>query len=436
MPMKNVVNHRLLLLLLIFVSLFATVHVTSSSKGVLLVEINETITTATADLIDEAITYAEKNDMSAVVLTLNTFGGSVDATYKIIERIQRSEVPVIGFVYPTGAKALSAGTYILMACSYAAMNPYTTLGAGQPVMGLEPTNETKFVNPLVEEMKVLAKMHGRNVTQAAKFVTSNDVLDAEEALKLNVIEVVAESPEELLQIANGTEVVVGNKRITLDLASKEVIQYQPSVRVYFLKAVSDPMINALLFTIGILALIFGLTSPGYGPEVIGIVLIILSLIGQGFNIDVLALGALILGALLLLVEIHTPGFGVLGGSGIVLLGVGLILLVTKPFTITLVAEEFVRSMTVATLTLVALLAAFFSFMIYKAYKAMRVKRKLKPHPEGIGRAVDDLTPDKGGYVIVEGEYWKAKSKEGKIPSGSKVEVVGYEDGVLIVRKRD
>jgi len=227
LPMKNVVNHRLLLLLLIFVSLFATVHVTSSSKGVLLVEINETITTATADLIDEAITYAEKNDMSAVVLTLNTFGGSVDATYKIIERIQRSEVPVIGFVYPTGAKALSAGTYILMACSYAAMNPYTTLGAGQPVMGLEPTNETKFVNPLVEEMKVLAKMHGRNVTQAAKFVTSNDVLDAEEALKLNVIEVVAESPEELLQIANGTEVVVGNKRITLDLASKEVIQYQP-----------------------------------------------------------------------------------------------------------------------------------------------------------------------------------------------------------------
>lgn len=415
-------------------SAFTFVH-SSSSGNVVLVEVNETITSATAEVIDEVITYAEENGASAVILVLNTFGGSVDSTYKIIERIQISNVPIIGYVYPTGAKALSAGTYILMACSYAAMAPYTTIGAGQPVLGLEPTNETKFVNPLKEEMRMLAKMHGRNVTQAERFVTSNDVLDAEEALRMGVIEVIANSPEELLKMADGHKVVVNGRTMTLNLAGKEITRYRPSIRVHFLRAISDPMINALLFTIGILALIFGLTSPGYGPEVIGIVLIILSLMGQGFNIDVLAIGALILGVLLLLVEIHTPGFGILGGSGIVLLAIGLIILVAKPFTVTLIAEEFVKGMIVATLTLIALLVAFFSFVIYKAYKAIKVKKRLKPYPEGIGRAVDEISPDKEGYIVIGGEYWKAKSQEGTIPIGSKVEVVGFEEGTIIVRKR-
>lgn len=429
-------KHLLFFIILTYLfSLFVFVY-SSPSSEVVLVEINETITPATADLIDEVITYAEEGRASAVILVLNTFGGSVDPTYKIIERIQTSNVPVIGYVYPTGAKALSAGTYILMACNYAAMAPYTTIGAGQPVLGFEPTNETKFVNPLKEEIKTLAKMHRRNVTQAERFVTYNDVLDAEGALKTNVIEAIASTPEELLKIADGSEVIVNGRKIILDLVGKEIMRYQPSLRIHFLRAISDPMINAILFTIGILAIIFGLTLPGYGSEVIGIVLIILSLMGQGFNVDVLAIGALVLGAILLFIEIHTPGFGILGGSGIVLLAIGLIILVTKPFTVTLVAEEFVRSITIATLTLIALLATFFSFVVYKAYKAIKAKKRLKPYPEGIGRTIDEISPDKEGYIVIGGEYWKARSQKGIIPADIKVEIIGFEDGVLIVRKKD
>lgn len=431
-------NLKLPFLTLILVTLFIIpiygTQTFADNRTVVVVEIKESITSATAELVSEGILNAESVNANAVILLIDTFGGTVDATYKIIDAIHRSPIPTIGYVYPTGAKALSAGSFILMACSYAVMAPYTTIGAAQPVMGTEPTNETKFINPLVEEMKILAKMHGRNETQAALLITKNHVLDSEKALERGIIEDIASDLQELIERADGKEVVTGKGNVVLKLSGSNIIYYTPSVRTMFMRLISDPLINPLLFTIGFLALLFGLTSPGYGPEILGVILILLSLIGMGFNVDLIALGILGLGMVLLLFEIYTPGFGLIGMGGITLLGIGLVLLITKPFTVILAAEEFMKTLLTLSLAFTAILAVLFSIIIYKTYKVMRAKKMLKPYPEGMGRAVDDIKPDKLGYVVVRGEYWRAKGEQ-EIKAGDEIEVIGYEDGKLIVRKK-
>jgi membrane-bound serine protease (ClpP class) len=423
-----------LILIAFFILPIYGTHTFADNGTIIVVEIKESITTATAELVSEGILNAESVNANAVILLIDTFGGTVDATYKIIDAIHRTSIPVIGYVYPTGAKALSAGSFILMACSYAAMAPYTTIGAAQPVMGTEPTNETKFINPLVEEMRILAKMHGRNETQAALFITKNHVLDSEKALERGVIEDIASDLQELIERADGKEVVTGKGPTTLKLSGSNIVYYSPSARTMFMRIISDPLINPLLFTIGFLALLFGLTAPGYGPEILGLILILLALIGMGFNVDLIALGILGLGMVLLLFEIYTPGFGLLGVGGITLLGIGLVLLVTKPFTVILATEEFMRTLMSLSLAFTAILAALFALIIYKTYKVMRAKKMLKPYPEGTGRAVDDIGPDKSGYVVVRGEYWRAKGEQ-EIKAGDEIEVIGYEDGKLIVRKK-
>ena len=424
------------LVLLILFLLAVSFPVVASQSGaedrkVLWVQLNEPITAASAENIAAAVQEAATGKYNAMLISLDTFGGSADSTFKIIDGIQSSSVPVIGYVYPAGKHALSAGTVILMASDYAAMAPYSTIGSSQPVIGTAPTNETKFVNAIVEKLVTLAELHGRNSTQVARFVTENDNLTPEEALENHVIEVIAESPDDLLAKAHGAKVKTLAGEVVLDTLDVQLVKYEPSLRVSLLRILSDPIISTTFLSIGILALILGLSSPGFGAEVLGAVLLILGLIGQGFDVNWAALALMGIGAGLLVFELHVHGFGIIGVGGVIVLAAGMALLVAQPVTPMLVPT--VRSAEIIT-TLSLLLIPFiglFGFLMYKAYRATRIKKVFTRYPTGKGRAVDDISPDKEGYVVIGGEYWKAKGTV-HIKAGGIVKAVEDKGGILSV----
>jgi membrane-bound serine protease (ClpP class) len=424
-----------IVLLILFLSAISFPLVVSKSiaedRRVLWVELNEPITAASAEYVAAAVQEASAGKYNSILVSLDTFGGSADSTFKIIDSIQSSTVPVIGYVYPAGKHALSAGTIILMASDYAAMAPYSTIGSSQPVIGTEPTNETKFVNAIVEKLITLAELHGRNSTQVGRFVTDNDNLTPERALKNHVIEAIAENPEALLTQANGAKVKTLAGEVVLDILDAQLVKYEPSLRVSILRVLSDPIVSTMFLSIGVLALILGLSSPGFGAEVLGATLLILGLIGQGFDVNWAALALMGIGAGLLVFELHVHGFGIIGVGGVLVLAVGMTLLIAQPVTPMLVPTSRTTEI-ITTLSLLLIpFAGLFGFVMYKAYKATRIKKVITKYPSGKGRAIDDISPDKEGYVVIGGEYWRAKSTV-YIKAGSTVKAVGEKSGILSV----
>jgi membrane-bound serine protease (ClpP class) len=285
------------------------------------VDVKDFISSGTAEDISAAIlstspsagtSSSSSPTFSAVILALDTPGGSLDATFDIIDAIQQSPVPVIGYVYPQGKSAWSAGTIILLATDYAAMASVTTIGSAQPIQGTEPVNDTKVINAVAEKAVSLAELHERNVTQAARFITHNDNLTPEKAMERNVIEAVVASPQELLTTADGVNVTTLNGQKVLHTADAEIIRHESSLRTQLVNFLSNPLIATTLMTIGFFAVIYGLMSPGLGVEIAGGVFIILGLLGQGLDINWGAFALLALGIGLVAYELYSPGFGAIG----------------------------------------------------------------------------------------------------------------------------
>ncbi len=400
-------------------------------KKVLWVELNEPITPGSAEKVSAAVQEASAEKYNAILISLDTLGGSVDSTFKIIDAIQSSNVTVIGYVYPPGKHAWSAGTIILMASDLAAMAPYSIIGSSQPVIGTVPTNESKIVNAIVGKLVSLAELHGRNSTQVARFVTHNDNLTPEMALKNHVIEVIADNPDALMSKANGMKVRTLHGEVVLDTLNAHIVKYQPSVRATLLSALSDPIVSTMFLSIGILAIILGLSHPGFGAEVFGGILLLLGLVGQGFDVNWAALVFMGIGAGLLVFELHVHGFGIIGVGGVIVLAIGMALLVVQPVRPLLVPSSYATD-TITTLSLMLIpLAALFGFLMFKAFKATRMKKIFTKFPVGKGRAIDDISSERVGYVSIAGENWRAKSST-YIKSGSTVKTVGNKDGILSV----
>ncbi|RLI23976.1 MAG: nodulation protein NfeD, partial [Candidatus Hecatellales archaeon] len=354
----------------------------TTPSGVLTVRLEGTITTMSYELVAEALTHAEERGLTLILL-IDTPGGMMDATFKIVDLIEHSRVPVVGYVYPPGGKAWSAGTYILMATHVAAMAPYTIIGSCQPVTfdplggGSKPVEDSKVLNAMVKYLAERAKAHGRNEEVAKRFITENLNLDADEALKEGVIEVKAESLEDLLSKLDGMEVEVQGKRVTLRTAGVPVEEWSPSFRVKLLSLLSEPMIAYLLLIVGLYGLVFGLASPGVGGEVIGAFLLILGLIGLGVTgANLGAILLMVVGLVLLLAELLTPGFGIMGGTGFACIFLGGLLLFPGNWT---VQPGWLN--TLYTVLLVVPLAVG-GFFIFAAYKVVEARRR-KPFQPGI-----------------------------------------------------
>jgi len=408
-----------------------------NNKKVLWVDVKDFISSATAENIDSAILVASEDDSyTTVILGLDTPGGSVDATLDIIESLQRSEVPIMGYVYPQGKSAWSAGTIILLGTSYAAMAPVTTIGSAQPVAGNQPINDTKTINALSEKAVSLAQVHGRNETQAARFITHNDNLTPEAALENNIIEAIVASPQELLDKAHNASVTVANKQEFLDTAGAQIVMHQPSPRVTFINFLANPLIFTTFLTIGFFAMIYGLTSPGFGGEIAGAVLIILSLLGQGFDVNWGAFAMLAIGIGLLGYELYSPGFGALGIGGIVILVIGSILMITQPVQPLLITEEHLGNLVLLSIITTAPFASLLGIITYKAWRTKNKPKVNFVFMEEEGVLLEPIAADKIGYVLVGGEYWQARTRGETLAKGQKVRIVEKQDAVLVVEPLD
>ena len=414
----------------------AAATATTAERQVLWVNVKDFISSATSEHVASAVARASdrsEGDFSAIIIALDTPGGSLDATLDIIESIQGSEVPVIGYVYPQGKSAWSAGTIILVATDYAAMAPFTTIGSAQPVSGNMPVNDTKTINAITEKVVTLAELHNRNATQATRFITHNDNLTPEKALQNNIIESIARNPEELLQNAHNSTVTTLAGQKVLDTDNAKIVIHEPSLRVSFVDVLANPVLSTTLLTIGFFALVYGLTSPGFGGEIAGAAMIILALIGQGFDINWAGFALLAIGVGLLAYELYSPGFGAAGIGGIIVLSIGTTLMITQPVKPLLISEEHLINSALLSVIIVAPFGGFFGLITFKAWKAKTRKPLQFAFQSEEGVALDHISSDTPGFVSVGGEYWRAKTVGGiDIEKGEKVRIARKEADLLIV----
>ncbi len=338
-----------------------------------LIRIQGAIGPATADHMIRGLNKAQDAGAELVVLQLDTPGGLDLAMRDMVKSILASRIPVIGYVAPGGARAASAGTYILYACHIAAMAPATNLGAATPVQiggpsaspfedkkpqpppATEPEKsppdqpesdsstsratapdamqgktamERKIINDAVAYIQGLAELRGRNGEWAERAVRQGASLSAEQALELGVINLIARDKKELMAQLQGLEVTVNDVRRTLDTANLDLYEHPVDWRSEFLSVITNPNVAYMLMIIGIYGLIFEFSNPGFGlPGVLGAMCLLLALYAfQVLPISYAGLGLIVLGVGLMVAEAFAPSFGVLGLGGIVAFVIGSIIL--------------------------------------------------------------------------------------------------------------
>lgn len=390
------------------------------------------VTPILAAYIERAIADAEAGGAAALVLELDTPGGSVDITKTITQRMTSSPIPIIVYVAPRGAHAGSAGTFITLAGHFAAMAPGSSIGAASPVGSeggdLPETLKAKETNILVADIKNLAARRGEEaVAWAEKAVSEAAAATADEALALGVIDAVAEDVPDLLRQLDGRTVTVDGQEITLRLSDAPVEEMPLSPLEGFLNQITNPTLAAILLTIGLNAILFELSNPGgYVAGLIGVVCLLLAFYALGtLNANWAGLGFVGLAFVLFVLDIKAPTHGALTAGGIASFVFGAYLLFNTP-------ELTVPWMTIIGLALAT--AAFFAFAIGKALAAQR--RRPTTGMEGMqgqaGEVRQALTPE--GMVLVEGELWTAVSESGPVAEGERVVVVGREGFRLRVKK--
>lgn len=426
--------------LFFFLSLLIASLVSAQAGDVLTVEITGTIDEAQSELLQGAIQEAENRNVEALLVLLDTPGGGVTQTFAMADFIQASTVPVVGFVYPRGAAAWSAGTLLLISTHVAAMADNTIIGSAQPVylspLGTQPVNDSKTINALVEWTQERARMYHRNATVAKQFITENLNLNATRALQLGVIEITASSLDDLLSQLNGMNVSLSEGNVTLNTLNAEVEQFSPSLKFHILRLVSNPVLSSLLLIIGLLSLFLGLQAPGFGAEVFGVIAIILSLVGSGFGISTIGSIFLLIGIVLLIIEVFVvPGFGFIGVGGLIALIMGSIFLIpTYPSHGWLITMDYIQQAIIIIVFVAVLVAVFFGFLLYKFLEIRKKKKSTGVFVGEEAKTIDRITPDSPGYVRFKGEYWQARA-DTIIEPKTKVIIVGKDDATLVVKPK-
>jgi len=440
---------RSLLVILSIFLLFTVLALPMSSadgdgKKVYVAKFEGVITSYSVDQFSRYISLAEENDAEALIIEIDTPGGQGDAMQEIIQRIQESKVPVIIYVYPRGAIAASAGTYIALGSHLIAMAPATSIGACEPILGYASNGSIikapqKIRNFYIAYIKSLAEASGRNETAAELFITEDLSLTPEEALKAHVIEVTASDVDELLQKANGMKTkipVAGRGYVTLNFTNARIVTVGPSVKDDVVRYISDPTVAYVLLNIGILGLIFGFMTPGWHvPETVGAILLVLGIIGLGyFGYNSAGLVLIFLAVIFFIAEALTPTFGLFTVAGVVTMILGGILLFGSSGEY-LIKESTFSNLRLVIILIAVLLGLFFAFGVAAIVRDRR--RKVQTGKEEmvgeVGKVVQELNPE--GMVKIHGELWKAESRKGEpIKPGEKVRVVGMRGLTLVVER--
>jgi len=423
--MKNIPISR------IFFCIAATWFLCSPAPAqVLKVVVNDTIQPITEEYIARALDEAQRKNDQAVLIAINTPGGLVDSTRKIIEKITASPIPVIIYVTPSGSRAASAGFFILEAADVAAMAPGTNTGAAHPVVlgggKMDDVMKEKMENDAAALMRSVVAKRGRNVEVAESTVRSSKSFTEQEALSQHLIEYVASSEEDLFRQMQGKSFKRFNgETTTLHLTDRTVTPFDMTLKEHILAYLMDPNIAFILLAVGALALYTEFNHPGAViPGTVGIVFILLAvfalnLLPTRFAALVLILAAFALFAL----EAKFATHGVLTMGGIALLTLGGLLLVDSP-----IPEMRVHLLTALAVSIP--LGIITAFLMTIAIRARR--NKVVTGAEGLvgetGVTQSALSPS--GKVFVHGELWDAVSSSSEVPVGRLV-VVRRVDGLTL-----
>jgi len=409
---------------ILFICLFIPLISLGGFAGILKITIDAPIHPVTSEYILNAIDKAENENASLVIMELNTPGGLDSSMREIIERILSSEVPVVAYVSPSGARAASAGFFISVACDLFVMAPGTNTGAAHPVgisitgQQMDETMSDKVTNDAVSFIKSIAEKRGRNVMMAEAAIRESSSYTETEAIEGKLIDLIAQDVTEIIDHFDGKTIKrFDGGELMLHLRGEKIIEFPMSARQKFLLTISNPNLAYILLMLGLLGLYFEFSNPGaILPGVLGGISLLLAIFSfQILPINYVGLILILLAIGLFILEIKIQSYGILSVGGIIAMVIGSIMLINAPIPELRPSLKFIIPVAVG-------LSLIFLFLIFIAVRALA--NRVHTGKEGligeIGVAQSDLTP--GGKVFVHGELWNAEADQ-EIPKGAEVQVV-------------
>ena len=409
-----------------------------TSPKVLVLEANSAVSAPLADYLERGLRYAEQQNFSLIIIKLNTPGGSIDITNRMVQAMRASRVPIVVFVTPRGAMAASAGTIITLAAHTAAMSPETTIGAASPVgMQGEDMGETiqrKAKEILKASVRSLAERRGEKAQQIAEDTIENaKALSADEALKSGLIDFIAEDIPALLDQLEGFKVKTAQEEITLHgFKAATLHDFSLTFIEQALMLLTNPNILFLLLTIGVQAILIELSSPGgWVAGFVGVVALMLAIYGLGLlPVNWFGLIFILMAFVLFVLELKMPTHGALTAAGIASLVVGALVLFNS------VNMPGVPPISIPLVVATAIISGL-SFAVLVGFALRAQKSPIKTGAESlvglVGTARTALEPR--GQVQVGGELWSAEvvDEDAPLPAGARVRVVRVRGLSLIVK---
>ena len=431
-------------MLLGIVGLLAGGPVRAASGSVAVLPATGVVDNVLAGYLEEGIAKAAADGSPAVIIRLNTPGGSLDATQKIVSSILEAPVPTIVWVAPSGARAASAGTFITLAAHIALMAPGTNIGAASPVGGqgedIEGTLGDKVRNDAIANIRSIAEARGRNVEWAEQTVSEARSSPASEAVEVGAVDGIADSLQAVLAFADGRTVQIAGRPVVVSTAGADTTELAMNPAQALLHLLSDANVAFILFTLGFYGLLFELQSPNFVTGILGALALILAFIGFG-SLPLNVAGLLLIGLAisLFLLEFTVTSHGLLTVGGIICFALGASALYTEPGTPT-APSIAVDPAIIAVLT--GLTAAYMAFVLFVVVRWRRKMGGLLGRSTGpvigagaLGLVRTALLPD--GVVYAGGEEWTARTEAGSIVGpGTSVRVVRRDGLTLIVEPVD
>jgi membrane-bound serine protease (ClpP class) len=418
----------------------STANARADEPQVVVGKINGIINPVMAGYVDRVIGEAERTNAAAVVLYMDTPGGLSDAMRDINLRIERSNVPVIVYVAPNGARAGSAGVYISYAAHLVGMAPATNIGSATPVAEdsnggeaqMSPEMRAKVTNDAVAGIRALAEQRGRDPDFAERAVREGANLQASEALKSNVVNYIAADLPDLLRQADGARVHVASGDVTLHTANASTQPADMSALESFLLTITNPTIAYILLSMGSLGLLLELYNPGsIFPGVIGGICLLLAFYALGtLPLNFAGLALIAFGLLLFGLEPFLTAHGILAAGGAIAFAFGSVLLINAPDAPFLQISLYAIS---------AVTIVFLGFFLVVVAAVLRSRRRhVVTGREGMigtaGVVRREIAPGDTGIVLVHGELWRAAAPDGRLLPGEAVVVQSIDGLQLTVRR--
>jgi membrane-bound serine protease (ClpP class) len=406
----------------------------TSSTTVEVLIVDGTIVPVIADYIDRGISHAEDEGAAVCIIELDTPGGLLDSTEKIVQRIMNADVPIVVYVSPKGAWAASAGTFITLSAHIAAMTPGTTIGAAHPVSAsgeeIPEDQMKKIVEFSAKWMRTIAEERGRNMEEAELAVTESKSFTDVDAFEHNLIDLRAENLGSLISQINGWKVTLANgEEVTINTTGYGTTRNEMNAIEKFLQTISDPNIAYILFTLATIGLITEISNPGMVfPGVVGGISLFLAFYSLGvLNAYWGGIALILLAVGLFIAEYFTTSFGLLTAGGVASMVIGSLILFSHSPGIE-VNRGLIAGVTAG-------ITAFAVFVIGAIVRGQR-RRKATGAEGMIGEVAIAKTPlDPTGTVLAEGELWTAASEGGRVAPGEEVIITKVEELKLWVAKK-